>query len=108
MITAMEPEPEIGRRYLLVRVVVANVAIARFTRWADGSAGGLANYTREGEHFEFVSQGAIRFGADESETAWKALWAELLADGLIELSAAKAAGLLPPDWRPPFPFDQLL
>lgn len=103
----MEVEPEIGRRYVLVRVVGTDVAVVRFTRWPDGSAGGLANYTREGEQFEFVSQGAaIRFGADESETAWKALWAELVADGLIELSAAKAAGLLPPDWQPPFPFDR--
>ncbi len=98
-------EPQVDRVYVMVRRVGDAVAWARFTRFHDGSASVYANpvYAQlKGCDTEQFRGGLVTI-ADESETAWVALWDELRADGLVELDEAKAAGVVPGDWEPPKP-----
>jgi hypothetical protein len=96
-------EPQVGRKCWLVRVLGGETACVRYERFADGSALAVADaaYARsKGLDPERFAGGTV-LNADESDTAWQRLWSQLAADGFVELSQARSAGLVPQRWTPP-------
>jgi hypothetical protein len=79
-------KPKVDRQYILVRLVDGRIEQAEFTRFSDDSVSIIA----EGD------ETAIEF----SPGAWELAWADLEARGFVELREAKAAGLVPLDWKP--------
>ena len=97
-------EPVVGKRYVLVRVSPGgDVACVRFERFRDGSGLAVADaaYVRmKGLDVERYAGGKA-ISSDAAETGWRALWDELRGEGFVDADAARVAGLLPADWRPP-------
>lgn len=97
-------EPVVGKRYELVRVVPGDeVACVRFERFRDGSGLAIADsvYVRmKGLDAGRYTGGKV-INSDAAETGWRALWDELRGEGFVDADAARVAGLLPADWRPP-------
>ena len=96
-------EPAIGREYILVGRIGFDVAYALYHRHGDGSAGYYANgvYAKAIGMDETTYASGIVCSADGSPTAWKPVWDELMALGMMELAEAQAAGIVAPDWQPP-------
>ncbi len=79
-------KPKENRPYILVRVINGRIEQAEFTRFDDDSVSVIA----EGRIIE------VEF----SPGAWKLLWADLEAQGYVEIRKARATGLVPADWKP--------
>ena len=77
-------KPEMGRKYVLVRVTGDRIDQAEYTRFEDDSV-----YI-EAEGYSTV----IEFAPGR----WEPAWADLLARGFVELEEARASGLVPPAW----------
>lgn len=96
-------EPEIGKDYVLVKLVGPDIACARYHRFYDGSAGYFANhvYAKAIGMNEKFFPGGVVCSADGSASAWKPVWDELMKFGFVEIAQAQQAGIVPEDWQPP-------
>ncbi len=86
----LEPKEEV--RYILVRQTALGVAQVNYTRFAD-------------DDVYIVSEEYIRIIEFAPPMAWLEAWADLLAQGFVELSQSRKAGLIPFDWEPSDDFE---
>jgi hypothetical protein len=73
-------EPEVGRKYHLVRRRGADIDHARFIRFEDGSA--------------ILDEGTYGYNIDNAAEAWRRPWAELKGRGYEEVGEAVEHGLI--------------
>jgi hypothetical protein len=97
-------ETHSGRQYWFVRVT-------RITRHAGGERTGITvepdSYIRFDDNSASIRGDTILTrGYDCNPLAWRHALEDLYADGFVEVSEAKAAGLLPSDWEMPKEFKE--
>jgi hypothetical protein len=82
----MRSDPVPGHKYVFVRNRDGRLEHTQFTRYADGSAGFLAD--RSFHIFE------------NQVEAWRKALVCLEDLGFVELEEARSRGLVPPEWQP--------
>lgn len=79
-------KPEIGKTYVFVRRTEDGIEHTEFSRYADGSAGFLAD-----QMYHLY---------EHHPDSWKDALADLEQLGFVEVLEAKSRGIIPQDWEP--------